>query len=56
MRSAPETAACWLRAALNAFPPERRGDLDHVSLLDLLGRALVLVERPVEGRDPLRSR
>ncbi|GAA3071775.1 hypothetical protein [Streptosporangium carneum] len=55
MKSAPETAVCWLRAALSAFPPERRGDAGHISLLDVLSRALALAGRLEESRALLRE-
>ncbi|MER7209694.1 MULTISPECIES: hypothetical protein [Streptosporangium] len=42
MESAPGVAACWLRAALNTFPPEQRGGREHTRLLGLLERALTL--------------
>ncbi|MEV7014033.1 hypothetical protein [Streptosporangium sp. NPDC051022] len=55
MRSAPETAVCWLRAALSALPPEHRDGPRHVSLLEPLSRALALAGRLEESRDLLRE-
>lgn len=46
MESAPEVAACWLRAVLNTFPPEQRGGREHTWLTGLLDRALTLSGNP----------
>lgn len=46
MESAPEVAACWLRAVLNTFPPEQRGGREHTWLAGLLDRALTLSGNP----------